>query len=306
MKGSIRLDSEIGSGSEFIVEIPLEPAREEILTDDETSFADKTISPAELKMLEGLSVLVVDDDPVQLKMIAEMLAVANVKSVTEECPDRVLSLLESCPFDLLFVDLQMPGTDGFMLVEEIRRSGIHAVRELPIIALSARSDITEEVARQAGFTGFLTKPFLAAHLYGSILRYVSGIEGSIPSIQGNRQPVKVTGAQALIDFVKEDKEASLAILRSFIQETGKQLPALETAFAENDADALGKIAHKMLPLARMMGHETMISRLERLEKEEMLQHGEEKGLIASLEEQVQEAGRLADEVQKEKDDQEGM
>ena len=102
--------------------------------------------------------------------------------------------------------------------------------------------------------------------------------------------------KALIDFVKEDKSASLGILQSFEIETSKNRDLLKSALAENDAEACSEIAHTILPLARMMNDELLISLLDRLEKKETLNAREEQSLMDRLEEKIKEARGVIEEL----------
>ncbi len=306
MSGTIRVESEKGAGSLFVVDLPLQPAKEESVTESDRESGKAVVTEnvtgeEALKMLEGFTVLVIDDDPVQLKMMGEMLKRANVKVATENRPDRVTSRLQEQRFHLLFVDLQMPGMDGFALVKEVRRLEDDNCRSMPIIALSARSDVSEETLIKEGFTGYLTKPFSFPQLRDILLVHLGQRKvddtRTAKGTGGEEAGKRVTGAKALIDFVKEDKKASLSILNSFVEETLQQVDLLKIAFEENDTESAGDIAHRVLPLIQMMGDETMIGRLKRLEKREPLPKDEEESLLASLETSVEGARRLARELE---------
>ena len=106
------------------------------------------------------------------KAVFEMLKRVNVKAVTENRPDRVTARLREQRFHLLFVDLQMPGMDGFALVKKVRQLEDDDLRNLPVIALSARFDISEDYLVKEGFTGYLTKPFSSAQLRDTLLKYL--------------------------------------------------------------------------------------------------------------------------------------
>ena len=94
----------------------------------------------------------------------------------------------------------------------------------------------------------------------------------------------------------------MTILRSFMEETTRHIASLKEAFEENDSVAPGRIAHTVLPLARMTGDGFMVSCLERLEKNESLSVEEEQSLLISLENQVKEAGILVQEIEEKGDD----
>ncbi len=293
MNGTIHVESKKGAGSLFVIDLPLQLAKEGGESGSRAPEVVESVTGEEvLKKLEGLTVLVVDDDPTQLKMVFEMLKRVNVKAVTENRPDRVMARLREQRFHLLFVDLQMPGMDGFALVKEVRRLEEDDLQNLPVIALSARSDVSEDSLIKEGFTGYLTKPFTSVQLRDTLLKYLGHWEIGAEEIDK-----KVTGAKALIDFVKEDREASLNILNSFVEETTQQTDKLKVAFEEEDIEAAADIAHRVLPLIQMMGDETVIGRLKRLEKREPLLKDEEKPLLDSLKAIVEEARWLGRDIE---------
>lgn len=291
LKGTIRLNSRKGEGSEFIVEIPLiEASEQEQVEEDKTGFPEYD--------LEGISVLLVDDDPVQLTMTSEMLARKKVKSMTEANSGKVLSLLQSSSFDILFMDIQMPGIDGVTLVEKIRNEEGGQLREMPVIGLSARSDMSKEKLKAAGFTDFLVKPFSSDKLYNTIYRYVRGedIRRETFAIPDEKPTFEEKGAFALIEFVSDDKDTSSAILHSFIDETGQSRLQLEKALQAKEGKTVQGIVHKMLPLFRLMGNQLLVPLMERLERGEQLSGSENAFVLDKIEYHLKEAAALLKEI----------
>lgn len=283
LEGSIRVDSEKGKGSEFTVDLPLNPAQHV-----ETS--GEIVGEKEECNIENLSVLLVDDDPVQLTMTLEMLQLKNVNVVKEINPEKVLDILRKKMFDIIFIDIQMPKTDGFALIRNIRTAGIDHVKTVPIIALSAKSGLSGSDIQAAGFTGFLTKPFTSDSLYATVYRYVKG--ENLPVAVETVDESVPKGIGALIEFVKEDKAASSEILNAFIAETTLNIEQLKNAFKEKDLQTVGMLAHKMLPLFRMTGDKELISLLQRLEQKESGSSDEEKTVSVSIKRYLSEAKEL--------------
>ena len=109
--------------------------------------------------LSRMKILIIDDEPVNVALLEEMLSEAGYtrfKSITDS---RVA--LETCSAfepDLILLDLMMPHVDGFTILESLRASPSDIL--LPVIVLTA--DITEQTKRRAlcaGATEFLVKPF---------------------------------------------------------------------------------------------------------------------------------------------------
>jgi CheY-like chemotaxis protein len=107
---------------------------------------------------EGSRILVVDDDPVNLKVADKQLKKLKAETTLASSGVDALEWLEKKHFDLIFVDCQMPHMDGFELVK-IMRSMAQVIPGTPVIALTALGrDEDREKALQHGFTDFLAKP----------------------------------------------------------------------------------------------------------------------------------------------------
>lgn len=281
LNGSVSLQSEKGKGSVFTVTVPL--AQPCDMAEMDTSSTDKNY------VLDNLNVLLVDDDPIQLTMTSEMLRLKRINVVTENNPENVLNILRHKVFDIVFIDIQMPYMNGFTLVRNIRKSDIKGIANLPIVALSAKSDICKPDVENAGFTDFLTKPFSASGLYATIGKYVESC------LTGNTQAalnVSPKGVEALIDFVKEDKQTSLEIVKLFTEEISANICKMEEAFAIENKMVAGQIAHKIVPLIQMLGDEKLVDLLRKIEHEGSVSPEEKKQTLSSLRKHVKDAQYL--------------
>lgn len=109
-------------------------------------------------------ILVVDDEESILQLLAYNLTRAGYEVVTTESGEEGLRLAKTEPFDLLLLDLMLPGMDGFEVCKEIRKSS-----GMPILMLTARG---EEIDRVVGFElgadDYVTKPFSPRELLGRV------------------------------------------------------------------------------------------------------------------------------------------
>lgn len=279
--GKIDLLSEKGKGSTFVVEIPLKTP--DAL--DETEAGEQAATFSRKRM-----VLVIDDDIVQLMMTSEMLQRIGVDCVTGSDPEKLLSLLRLHSFDLILLDIQMPHTNGLVFAEKIRSS--LPENNVPLIALTARSDISADDLREAGFAGYLAKPFTMHELREMLRKHLPDLPVSTdtPSV------TMVKGVAALIEFVKEDPVVSKAILQSFIEETSDQIHRMRVMLQENDMHGTAALSHKILPLFRMMDNRAAVSLLRRLEKEKHLSEKERGELMELLVGSVAEAADLVGQL----------
>lgn len=103
-------------------------------------------------------VLVVDDDPVTLEVLGAILDLEDFE--VETCPDgdEALRRLAERRYDVLILDVMMPGTDGLEVCRRVRANPPTA--ELPVILLTAKArDTDREAGLEAGADAYLTKPF---------------------------------------------------------------------------------------------------------------------------------------------------
>jgi DNA-binding NtrC family response regulator len=113
------------------------------------------------------SILVVDDTPQNVKLLGDLLTVKGY-AVTSAADGKVaLELLGARKFDLVLLDVMMPGPDGFEVCERLRANG--ATRDIPVIFLTALDDTFDKVrAFSAGAVDFVTKPFRSEELLARV------------------------------------------------------------------------------------------------------------------------------------------
>src|SRR5690554_416088 len=113
LQGEISLISEIGEGSEFIIEIPFKSF-------DDTQESKLEVTSVASEKLGSTSVLVIDDDPTQMKMVSEMIKKMGMRCTTEADPENVFELLKYNKFDILLTDINLQVTTGIELVKQIK------------------------------------------------------------------------------------------------------------------------------------------------------------------------------------------
>lgn len=117
--------------------------------------------------VEALTVMVVDDVPLNVLLIKKMLSQYSFKLVTANSGQAALDLIAANMPDLLLLDLMMPGIDGFEVIRRLRAD--EKTKELPIIILSAlnsESDIVKGF--QLGANDFINKPIIMEKLLNSV------------------------------------------------------------------------------------------------------------------------------------------
>lgn len=102
------------------------------------------------------NILIVEDSPDNMKLFRTLLVLKQHEVVGIPDGEELFSTLEAKRPDLVLMDIQMPGKDGFALLAEIRESEF---KELTVVALTAHAMAGDrDKAMQAGFDGYITKP----------------------------------------------------------------------------------------------------------------------------------------------------
>ena len=148
-------------------------------------------------------------------MTSALLQTRGIAADTTTYPDKILEHLQSQKYDVVFSDIQMPGTDGFALVQLIRQSGFPEAATIPVVALSANPDKTEAEYQQAGFTAYLNKPFTSVQLF-EVLEKVSGriLQTPAPTETNVQEDLATNGytLKNIMLFTDNDPEATRKIV----------------------------------------------------------------------------------------------
>ena len=264
LEGSISVQSTLGEGSRFIVILPLYPVgpvvgekQEEAVVS--TSVSDQAGDREEISSQKLNHVLLIDDDRIQLALTAAMLEQQNIRATCCQQPDELIEQLRTSSFDVLLTDVQMPAINGFDLLKLLRASNIPQARTIPVIAVTARSEMGEQDFREYGFAGCLHKPFTVKEL-------LEIITGEVLEKSSIRPTETSLDFRALTAFSEDDSEAASAIIQTFIEETEKNRSRMEESVRTMDVDGIAGIAHKLLPLFTLLGASGVLPLLSWLEQ----------------------------------------
>lgn len=286
LKGKLDLISVKGVGSEFIIELPLKSVSEVTNCAEITNHNDLHIQTK-----KDISVLVIEDDPIQLKMISEMIKNKGMNCVGASTSEMVLSELRKNRFDIIFADIHLETISGIDLIKDIKKIDSNILNEIPIIILSATSDLTKSSLISYGFTDFLAKPFNSVDLYKMINLYTNA-----GLITGKEEKQHSKGIHSLIEYVKDDEKLSVEILESFINETVGSRNLLENSFQQNNYLSARQVSHKIYPLIKMIGDNQVISMVKIMESGNKLTKDMEMFILAELNRYIEEAEQLKDVI----------
>ncbi len=219
MKGNIELESELGKGTCFYVDLDLE----------------KADVPEEEMRLPNWHMLVVDDDEMICTTTVESLSKLGIRPEFSLDGETAVKMVAAAsekedPFQIILLDWKLPGMDGLETAREIRkRSG----SDIPILLISAYdwSDIEEE-AMAAGITEFISKPLFQSTLYYGLKRFVDNLDQtkalSVPTEEEhNEHPISRTHFDNTKILLAEDNDLNWEIANDLLSEIGLDIDRAE-------------------------------------------------------------------------------
>lgn len=119
------------------------------------------------------TILVVEDDPLGRELVVEILGAAGYTVLEAEDGRGLLERVKRERPDLILLDLQLPGIDGFTLIQGLRADP--ATEQIPILVMSAYArPAVQAQALAAGCSGFIAKPFDTRELLCTVARVLEG------------------------------------------------------------------------------------------------------------------------------------
>jgi CheY-like chemotaxis protein len=225
-----------------------------------------------------LRALLAEDSPINQEIAREHLQSFGCVVDAVSSGEEALVAVDAHDYDVIVMDCQMPGMDGFDAARRIRqREAANGVcRRVPIIALTALASTTDrERCRAVGMDDCLTKPFEPADLYRIIEYWAIGRADDASSRAwqpGTSEPVEapaaldLTAIQALKHAPGANGRGLLdKVARLFLEPVPNDLADLAFAIEGNAADRIAGIAHKLKSASRNVGATELAQVLEDLE-----------------------------------------
>ena len=220
LHGKIRLNSAKGKGSRFSVEIPMQKAEE---------VPEKEIQAYIHRQDRNLNVIAIDNDEVLLLMLKEMYAQKGIHCDTCTDAAELMEMIRRKEYNLLLTDLNMPGINGFELLELLRSSNVGNSRTIPVAVATASSSCDAEELLAKGFAGCLFKPFSISELMEISDKCAT-----------NGTPDGKPDFSSLLSYGNK-----VIMLDKLITETEKEMQAVRDAATRNDLQQLDALIHHL-------------------------------------------------------------
>ncbi|MEI6412270.1 MAG: PAS domain S-box protein, partial [Bacteroidota bacterium] len=252
--GTIRVESRLGSGSDFIFVLNFGDSGEALA---DQSVLDERCLKKNRSLPPNLHFLIVEDNHLNQKLICKTIETWEGSYKVANNGTEALEQTLNEHFDVILMDIHMPVLDGCETTLAIRNNEHNLNQNVPIIALTAAA-MSEDKRRafEAGMNGFLTKPIAPKVLQEHILW---AIQQNFPPPPSCLPPSTSTATlhpfdlSYLIDLSNGDYNFINAIVDAFLIESPLALQGLETQLCHQNWEQLHKLIHKIKPNYAMLG-----------------------------------------------------
>lgn len=254
--GTIEVESEPGAGSSFTLSLPVKLVEPAQLPDPGSAAENEPVAGEQkaTQMIATSRILLVEDHDINRLLATEMLARCGQEVETAHDGNEAISMvmdsiMRAKPYDLVLMDIQMPGCDGYAATEAIRGEGI-GPQMLPIIALTANA-FPEDIAasRKAGMQAHLAKPIVFAQLARALQRWLPTriIEAEDHAADAKEKPADPVHSPEAERLWQSRRIEAIEAVTEALEREGLREGALE----KERRDALVQLMHKLAGTAAM-------------------------------------------------------
>jgi signal transduction histidine kinase/CheY-like chemotaxis protein/CHASE3 domain sensor protein len=263
--GNIDCVSRKNHGTRITIHLPYLPGDEKLILKENPS---PLYIPEEIRRLK---ILIVDDEEYNRLLFKMILDRWGVEHRIVVSGAEVLEQLKAGKFNMLFMDIRMPGIDGLKVTKIIRQEMKIAESVMPVICVSAIA-VNEDWQkyRDAGMNAFLPKPFTEEMLLTTIISFVKNdsmiLNPRSIDIEKTDSPVRDRiNLDNLYHISGGDERFVKEMLLSFVKSNETGLVELQAALDSGQTRQVAETAHKMLPPCRHIGASDLCGTLKKIE-----------------------------------------
>lgn len=271
LDGQIDLETAPGLGSTFSITLDLPvTVTAAIQMLESPSVIEIPIHALEQSVVkaDAPTVLVVDDHPVNRKLLVIQLGLLGLRGEPAENGEKALAMWRNGQFDLIITDCHMPKMDGYELAQTIRKIELDHVRpRTPIFAWTANALAGElERCRSVGMDEMLVKPANLLILQETLSRWGLGATASVRAGHEESDDVVSIIDLKVLDELSDNPVVKAEVLLDFMAQTRSDCADLQVALEAHDLPASQRLAHRMKGASRMVGAHELASACEAIEQ----------------------------------------
>ncbi|HMN31952.1 MAG: tetratricopeptide repeat protein [Chitinophagaceae bacterium] len=283
MNGTIEVKSKLGEGTTFTFTIPFQSGDQAHILNKETF----TYSDHDIDILNKTKLLIVDDNEFNTILAVDTLkSIAPHIQITEAASGlKAIEEVNTQPFDIVLMDIQMPFMNGIEATKLIRENGSPSVRNLKILAMTAnvmKNDIEKYL--KSGMNDHIPKPFQKEELLRKILKHIDKEKIATREIittadnaeteeSSSSQPTlaipddtKITDPSFLISFAGNNIDKQKKYINIFLDSAPKLLAQIGIGLDEKNFENVKISAHSLKTQLKYMGVKEELSHVYELEQ----------------------------------------
>jgi PAS domain S-box-containing protein len=240
--GTMSVTSVLGKGSVFTFTLPFKKTERKFI------HTQLNYSVKDIEKLSQLNILVVEDNPINIKFITSLFSNYKIEVTVAENGRIAVGKVESNNYDLILMDIEMPEMNGYETTSVIR---YELKNDVPIIAMTAHAMAGEQDKCIAlGMNDYISKPINANLLFEKMIMAVSS---QLFTDKKETQPKKVINLNFLIESIGNNNQVILETIDIFLAQVPEDLGALNEGVKQKDYVAIKGYAHKMKSTASLIG-----------------------------------------------------
>lgn len=239
-------------------------------------------------LLEGMSVLVAEDNEINMMIVVSLLEKLGVNVLTAANGEEACAIISEREVDLVLMDVQMPILDGFQATQKIR--AMDGGASLPIVALTAHAMVGDyDRSIEAGMNDHITKPIDPSELKEILLKWrVSDIQSSVPLLEALPQSLPGLNLESALKRIPGGLNQYLDLWERYLRKYPKLDSKVKELCSLNQLDALKFLGHDLRGIFSSLGAVNLLATAQDIEKMTLLDECSSNALLERLADELDE------------------
>lgn len=220
--------------------------------------------------LDNIRILLVEDNKINQRVTELTLKKWGIQTDIADSGAIALEMLNRKPYNLILMDIQMQGMDGFETTRFIRNHQREEIRNTPVMALTA-SGKPEEAQKcfEAGMEDYIFKPFNTNELYNKIIKLVNRVADPVPLTEETAHTASAylfTDISYVRNLGRGNNKYVREMIGFFLESTPQAIRDMKEAYETENFEMINEIAHKIRPSFTMMGIKSLEKEIALIER----------------------------------------